>query len=125
MLLHHLSYTKSKPTIIPHMKDLRIQRTYTISADETVGPLRIQISATLCMNKIYSQGEYYICHFKCCNANLGDFHTTCFINILRTDLRTKMILARPQSVGKITKTTTQLEFKKHYSNKAPHYQGYF
>ena len=49
--------------------------------------------------------------------------TTCLINILRTDLRTKMILARPQSVGKITKTTTQLEFKKHYSNKAPHYQG--
>ena len=77
-----------------------MQHAYTISVDyETVGPLRKQIYANLCMNKIYSQGEYYICHFKRCNANLGDFHTICLINILRTELRTKMIPARPQSVG--------------------------
>ena len=69
------------------MKDLRIQYAYTISATtDTVGPLRIQIRANLCMNKINSQEEYYICNFK-------------RINIVRTELRTKMILARAQSVG--------------------------
>ena len=39
-----LSYSKPKPTIIPHMKDKKIQYAYTISANtDTVGPLRIQI----------------------------------------------------------------------------------
>ena len=69
------------------MTDLRIQDAYTISAtNDTVGRLRIQIRANLCMNKINSQEEYYICHFK-------------RINIVKTELRTKMILARPQYVG--------------------------
>ena len=70
-----------------------IQYTYIISAaSDAVGPLKIQICANLCMNKINSQEEYYIYHFKC-------------INIVRTELRTKIILARPQSVGE---STTQL-----------------
>ena len=65
------------------------------------------------MNKINLKGEYYICHFK-------------HINIVKTELRTKMISARPQSVGKITESTTQLKLKDtNCSKKAPHYQRYF
>ena len=62
------------------------------------------------MNKINSQAEYYICHFKHCDTKIADSYSTCFTNILRTELRTKMIPGcNLQAI--ITESTTQLELK--------------